>query len=217
MGIHPMNSICKIAIRSIPVAVISMVAMACAGKPRPDEPSKPYCQYTASGVGARPPGKIYFFPPLLCDNKGNPLEVLKPVVGKDGALLGWSAPSPLASRIESHLRKHAQQLNFEPVTFADVLASKDEHSILIVSSFYSKPQIVEHPEPGKADRYILTMMKASTFDLTLDPSKSRMVGKSDGLAFYHSSAPVPQIEAKSLAPLIKTLGDQVTGYSLVEQ
>jgi hypothetical protein len=177
--------------------------------------TQPFCRYTAVSAIARTdlPAKIYFFPPLLCDSKGTPQQVLKPKLGPDGALVGWASSSALSREIESTLKLRAAESGFEVVSFEDVLAAKQPHSILIVSSFYSASINVESPKEGQLDHYILTMMKASTFDLSLDPSRSRMIGKSDGLSFFLSQDPISRLEAKSLSSLIPTLGDNVSGYT----
>jgi hypothetical protein len=200
--------------RWLAVVGLGVLASACAGKPAVVKAAQPYCRYTAvSAVDkSKLPQKIYFFPPLLCDAKGNPKQALQPVQAADGSLKGWSSPSPISAQVEKRLQARAREAGYQPVSFAEVLATTEAHSILIVSSFYSESFPVEAPKAGQPDRFILSMMKASTFDLSLDPSKSRNIGKSDGLSFFSAGSPLEKLEAKSLSSLVETLGDNVEGY-----
>ena len=159
---------------------------------------------------------MYFFPPLLCDAKGKPKEVLTPVQDPALGIVDWVSPSAKSKKVRRQLEDYFRSCGNQVVSFQDVLAAETPHSILIVSSFYSAPLAVESPKPGQADQYVLSMVKANTFGVDLDPAKSRKIASIDGVTFVDSTRRPADIEGKSLEAAIRWLGDNVNGVTSLE-
>ncbi len=157
------------------------------------------------------PYQIYFFPPLLSDNKGRPKQSMKPMVDSSGGITGWQTPSEKSQRFLGHLTRQATKSGYQVVTFKDVLAIKDPHSILIVSSFYSEPQQMKNTKPGPPDQFFLCKLKGSTFDLNLNPATSRNIANVDGATVFYKHQDIHSIEQKSLEASASWLGDDVSG------
>lgn len=188
----------------------------CATKPAKPEESKtgsPLCRYTATSRVARSalPTKIYVFPTLLSDTKGKPKENLSPALDPSGAITDWSAPSAKSKLIRGQIERRLKGLGYQVVPFRDVLAMQSPHSILMVSSFYTAPVPVDNPKKGQPDQCILTMIKASTFGMDLNPKNGRSLSNVDGATLFHSGQNVSQLEQQSFSELGGWLGDSVSG------
>jgi hypothetical protein len=130
------------------------------------------------------PTKIYVFPTLLSDTKGKPKENLSPALDPSGAITDWSAPSAKSKLIRGQIERRLKGLGYQVVPFRDVLAMQSPHSILMVSSFYTAPVPVDNPKKGQPDQCILTMIKASTFGMDLNPKNGRSLSNVDGATCF---------------------------------
>ena len=202
----------------LPLALCQLLLISCASRPEPAAGIKPSLHYTAVSRLSRAqlPSKMYFFPPLLCDAKGKPKEVLTPVNDPALGIVDWVTPSAKSKKVRRQLEDYFRSCGNQVVSFQDVLASDTPHSILIVSSFYSAPLAVESPKPGQADQYVLSMVKANTFGVDLDPAKSRNIASIDGATFVDSAHRPADIEGRSLESAIRWLGDNVNGVTSLE-
>lgn len=158
------------------------------------------------------PYQVYFFPPLLSDNKGRPKQAMKPMMDASGGIAGWQNPSEKSRRFLAYLTKQAAKSGYQVVTFRDVLAMKEPYSILIVSSFYTEPQATENFKPGQPDRFFLCKLKGSTFDLNLNPATSKNIANVDGATVFYEHQDLQLIEQKSLESSASWLGDDVSGF-----
>lgn len=202
----------------LPLALCQLLAVSCATKPPEASVIKTSLQYTATSRIKRTslPSRLYLFPPLLCDVKGKPKESLAPVEEPGLGIVDWVAPSAKSKKLRRQLENHFRASGNQVVSFQDVLAAETPHSILIVSSFYSAPLAVDSPKPGQADKYVLSMVKASTFGVDLDPAKSRQLASIDGVTFFDSNRKPADIEGRSLGAVIRWLGDNVTGVTSLD-
>ncbi len=175
-------------------------------------------QYSAAARtdGSGMPGMVYFFPPLLCDASGQPRETLAPVEDPERGIVDWVTPSAKSHKLRRQLEDYFRSRGDRVVSFEDVLAAEKPHSILIVSTFYSAPVGVENPKPGQADEYVLSKMKASTFDVDLDPAKSRDVARIEGVTFFDSNRKPADIEVRSFDAAIRSLGENVSAVASLE-
>lgn len=162
------------------------------------------------------PTKVYLFPPLRCDAKGKPKESLTPIEDPKRGIVDWVSPSAKSKRVRRKLEGYFRSRGNQVVSFQDVLAADSPHSILIISSFYSAPLSVDPPKPGQADKYVLSMVKASTFGVDLDPAKSRSLASIDGVTFYDSARKPADIEGRSLQSGISWLGSNVKGVTSLD-
>ena len=179
----------------------------------------PLCRYTASRQTTRSvlPTKIYVFPTLLSDMKGSPKEKLLPTLNASGGIVDWFAPSAKSKFIRGQIERHLSGLGYQVVPFQDVLAMQSPHSILMVSSFYTAPVPIDKPKKGQPDQCILTMIKASTFDLDLNPKTGKNLANVDGATLFYSGQNVSQLEKDSFSELINWLGDSVSGMVWLPQ
>lgn len=177
-----------------------------------------YCRYTSLSAVERTaiPWYVYLFPPLPADAKGKPLQSMQPVTDGTGRVVDWRCPTESSRRIRATLERMLKEKGYTVVDFAGVTRMEVPHSILMISSFYTKPAPVESKDGKGPDRSLLTMVRAKTFDVDLDPAKGREVARVDGVTFYPSAVPVRDLETKSLAILLGLLGDTVSGYLAID-
>lgn len=179
---------------------------------------KTYCRYTAASAVERNalPDMVYLFPPLLADAKGKPLQSMSPVENADGSIADWRCPSEKSREIRAAMKHHLETNGYQVVDFATVRRMEAPHSILMLSSFYAKPVSLPVKKEGDPDRSILTMIRAKTFDIDLNPATSRDISHIDGAVIYHSQIPEHRLEEKCFGLLLGWLGDNVTGYMGIE-
>jgi hypothetical protein len=200
------------------LVICPLLACSCASNPPQAKLIKASMRYSSASQINRTslPTTVYFFPPLLCDAKGKPKESLTPVEDPASGIVDWASPSAKSRQLRRQLEDYFRARGNQVVSFQDVLAAKTPHSILIVSTFYSAPQAVDSQKPGEPDEYVLSMVKANTFGLDLDPGKSRRVASIDGVTFFDSTRKPADIEAKSFDAAIRTLGENVSGVASLE-
>lgn len=201
------------------VVLCGWLIVSCAPEAPESPPVPPNCRYTAVSRVKRAslPAKVYFFPPLLADAKGNPKQPLSPILNRQGELADWASPSEKSKLIQDRLKKHAVRAGFEVVPFQDVMTARRPHSVLIISSFYTEPKAIVAATPRQPDQSQFSMIKASTFGLDLDPAKSRNLARVDGVSFFHADRQVEALESKSLEVLMSWLGDNVAGMAYLDQ
>ena len=200
-------------------SAFSLGLASCAIKPAEHQAGLPLCRYTATSRVTRSalPTKIYVFPTLLSDTKGNPKEKLAPALDPSGGITDWSAPSAKSKLIRGQIERRLKSLGYQVVPFQDVLAMQSPHSILMLSSFYTAPVPVDHPKQGQPDQCILTMIKASTFALDLNPKNGNNLTNMDGATLFYSGQNVSQLEQESFSELIGWLGDSVSGVAYLKR
>lgn len=191
----------------------------CATKLAEPQARSPLCRYTAASRVTRSalPTKIYVFPTLLSDTKGNPKEKLTPSMNSSGGISDWSAPSAKSKLIRAQIERRLKDRGYQVVPFQEVLAMQVPHSILMVSSFYTAPVPIDNPKKGQPDQCILTMIKASTFGLDLNPKNGKNLSNVDGATLFYSGQNVSQLEYESFSQLIGWLGDSVSGMVCLKQ
>jgi hypothetical protein len=70
---------------------------------------------------------------------------------------------------------------------------------------------VDNPKKGQPDQCILTMIKASTFALDLNPKNGKNLSNVDGATLFYSGQNLSQLEQASFSELASWLGDSVSG------
>jgi hypothetical protein len=202
--------------RMFMACLFALSLASCATKAPSNKAAVDKAQFSYTAVCRTPrsalPYQIYFFPPLLSDNKGRPKQAMKPKMDASGGIAGWQTPSEKSRRFLNYLTKQAEKSGYQVVTFKDVLAMKEPYTILIVSSFYTEPQATENPKPGQPDRFFLCKLKGSTFDLNLNPATSKNIANVDGATVFYQHQDLQLIEQKSLESSASWLGDDVSGF-----
>jgi hypothetical protein len=174
-----------------------------------------YCQYQASSSQdlAEMSGKVFVFPPLLADAKGKPLESLSPVHDAEGGIKDWACSSERSRRIRKSVETALMEKGFQVVDFSEVIQMEKPHSVVILSLFYTKPVSIEPKKKDAADRCIMTMIRAKSFDVDLDMQKARAVSDVDGATYFLDSYQPQDLEERSLRSLIEWMGDDVSGVT----
>lgn len=202
--------------RMFMACLVALSLASCATKAPSNKAAIDKAQFSYTAVCRTPrsalPYQIYFFPPLLSDNKGRPKQAMKPKMDASGGIAGWQTPSEKSRRFLIYLTKQAEKSGYQVVTFKDLLAMKEPYTILIVSSFYTEPQATENPKPGQPDRFFLCKLKGSTFDLNLNPATSKNIANVDGATVFYQHQDLQLIEQKSLESSASWLGDDVSGF-----
>lgn len=171
------------------------------------------CYYTVkssvreSGI----PHKVYLFPPLPADIHGKPSEKLVPLQDGHGNVCGWKPPSSLSRALRESAALSLRSKGYEVVEFKDVLGMNEPHSILVVSMFYHMPAAgVEAGKDGR--KFILTMIRARTFDADLDLSRCHAVSDVDGNTRFEMHDDVNLLMKKTFGSLVWHIGDNASGY-----
>jgi hypothetical protein len=177
----------------------------------------PVLMYKAtSGLASnKMPTKVFLFPPLRSDAKGNPVEALKPVQDSDGNIIDWrtsgsSTPQALQQIIATELRQQGYQV----VDFKTVVSIRVPYSILVVSSFYTPETIVVDPPKG-LDRSQTVMIKGSVFGVDLDPRGKIDLLKVDGLLNYSAANKPARTLDRAFQESLRWFGDNVEGFIIV--
>jgi hypothetical protein len=101
---------------------------------------------------------------------------------------------------------------YDIISFGELLDTTKPYSVLVVSSFYSDPEVVEGKDTKDEIHACVVMLKGSVFDLDLDPSKKRDLVKIDGLSRYPSAIAPSDPVALSIKELLRKIGENETGY-----
>lgn len=175
-------------------------------------------QYSAvSGLASnKMPTRVYLFPPLRSDASGKPVEPLKPVIDADGQITGWRTASGSADALLRIMSKRLGQLGYEVVDFSAVVNAMQPYSVLMVSSFYTPVATLKDVPEGGFDRGQTVMIKASVFDLNLDPKTKVDLLKVDGVLNYASGNPPGSPLDRAFQETMRWFGDNVEGSALLE-
>ncbi|MFT4175515.1 MAG: hypothetical protein QM627_02560 [Luteolibacter sp.] len=160
----------------------------------------------------RIPVEVYVFPPLLADAKGKPLQKMKPVTGPSGEVREWACPSDRSRRIREKIRRQLRDAGYQVVDFDRVTSMETPHSILVLSLFHAKPEPLKDAHPDGPDRSMLTMIRARTFDVDLNPATARPISDVDGVTYFRASESPPELEEKSFRVLQTWIGENVSGF-----
>lgn len=174
--------------------------------------TKAYCRYTASSV-PQVPGRFFVFPPLLADPTGKPKENLTPVFDHSGEISDWTSSSPESLEMRSSVTNHLRKRGYTVVNFSEFVDMQEPHSIVAISLFYTDTIDVDKKSSNEPDKMLMTMIRAKSFDLDLNPASARSVSDVDGATFFFSQSTPKEIESKSFKALLEWIGDNVSGYS----
>jgi hypothetical protein len=174
-------------------------------------------QYSAvAGLASNEiPTRVYLFPPLRSDAKGSPVESLKPVLDAGGEIIDWRASSGSADALLRKMSGRLSQIGYQVVDFKTVVNAPKPYSILIVSSFYTSEAVIKDAPAGDYDRSQSVMIKASVFDVDLDPRHKIDLLKVDGLMNYASGKPPARPLERCFEETMRWFGDNVQGSALL--
>ena len=158
------------------------------------------------------PGKLFVFPPLRSNSKGIPIENLTAVIDSDGNTTDWQATTARSNHLRKSLENGLSSYGYDIISFGELLDTTEPYSVLVISSFYSDPEVIEGKDTEDEIRACVVMLKGSVFGLDLDPSKKRDLVKIDGLSRYPSAAAPSDPVALSIRELLRKIGENETGY-----
>ena len=160
----------------------------------------------ASVVAKRMPRKAYIFPPLLMDVNGNPLEQYIQTTDADGGLV-WKTPSPVSLELQAGVEKRMKKEGFELVSFRTLQDAPHAHSVLIVTSYYTKHW---ENKVGKGRfetvNIVYVRLAGSTFPLDLDSTQKVDIFNQELLVFYNPLNPETEAVKLGLNMAAKYIG-----------
>lgn len=163
------------------------------------------------------PTKVFLFPPLRSDAKGNPVETLKPVQDSEGNIIDWrSSGSGSSKPLQQVIAKELRKMGYEIIDFQTVVNARVPYSILIVSSFYTSENLNEDSAKNGLDRNQTVMIKGGVFDVDLDPQRKIDLLKVDGRLNYSSGNKPSQTLVRTFQESLRWLGDNVEGFLIVD-
>lgn len=152
------------------------------------------------------PTRAYVFPPLLMDADGVPVEQYINTVTDDGELL-WRAPSAVSEEIQKSIEQRLRTEEFQLVTFSDVQDMKSDHSILVVTPYYSK--YWENTVGQKNEEIVHVVflrLAGATFPMSLEPDQKMDVFNQELLGFYNPEDAELDVVKLGLAMAVKYIG-----------
>lgn len=158
------------------------------------------------------PGKLYVFPPLRSNSKGIPIENLTPVIDSHGNTTDWQATTAKSNQLRKSLENGLSGNGYDIISFGELLDTTKPYSVMVVSTFYSDPEVVEGKDTEHEVSACVVMLKGSVFSLDLDPSKKRDLVKIDGLSRYPSATALSDPVGLSIKELLRKIGENENGY-----
>ena len=165
-----------------------------------------------AAAAPRIPVKFYVFPPLKSNSKGVPIEKLIPVTDAQGSTSEWNAASGKSNRLRDSLKEQLRASGYEVISFGELLRVNQPYSVLVISSFYSKPEAVENNGQPNETRASLVMLKGSIFDIDLNPSKKKNSVKVDGLIRFPAATALPDPVGSGMMEAFRKIGENESGY-----
>ncbi|MFT3990096.1 MAG: hypothetical protein QM680_01680 [Luteolibacter sp.] len=196
-------------------AVMGIGLASCASAPGPPTARLgAYCRYTAASPTARPPipAEVYVFPPLLADSKGKPLQEMKPLADPSGGIREWACPSERSRKIRENVARQLKDAGYQVVDFNRVTSMETPHSILMLSLFYARAEALQEVSPKGPDHSMLTMIRARTFDVDLNPATAQRIADVDGVTYFKAAERPAELEEKSFRVLQTWIGENVSGF-----
>ena len=121
------------------------------------------------------PASVYIFPPLRVNDSGIPIEEYVPSTDTAGNI-SWKGPSPSSENLKWVIESYFQDRGFRVVPFQEVVSSPEDHSILMVSPYFSGETILKKDENAAENTiFFFVSLQGFTFPEDLDPQKKRNV------------------------------------------
>jgi len=197
--------------------IIGLSICSCMNKPEARETSLPTLQkgtllsFQSLSAGSIP-GKLFVFPPLRSNSKGIPIENLTAVIDSDGNTTDWQATTARSNQLRKSLENGLSSNGYDIISFGELLDTTEPYSVMVVSSFYSDPEVVEGNDTKDEIRACIVMLKGSVFGLDLNPSKKQDLVKIDGLSRYPSATAPSDPVGLSIKELLRKIGENENGY-----
>jgi len=145
---------------------------------------------------------VYVFPPLLIDANGRPLGDLSYVVNREGQLL-WRSEAPDALGIKASLESNFRDLGYRPISFETLSNVETDHSILVVSPYFSAP-IRDKQNPDNP--FVFARIVMATYPASLDPRERLELVNQETLSHYHPNDNYILVVKRSLQHAVSYMG-----------
>ncbi len=162
------------------------------------------------------PSFVYVFPPLRSSQGGRPIEKLIPVTSASGAMEEWKTSSALSMNLKRKISSQLTTRGYRVVTFEELLAVRIPYSVIVVSSFYTRPYDVKNEAGEVTDTATLVMIKASLFDANLDPKTKKDIITVDGLTKVPAGKEFPGVVDRTIRESFGWFADNANGTTLLD-
>ena len=115
---------------------------------------------------------VFVFPPLRVNGSGIPTEALSPVFDRKGDVMGWKSPAPKARELKLYIESFFEEKGYRVLSFEDVIETKKDHAILIVSPYYSSAVLLKN---SKQTVSLFVSLKGFTFPGDLNPQERKVI------------------------------------------
>ena len=162
------------------------------------------------------PSFVYVFPPLRSTQGGKPIETLQPVTLASGAVEEWKTSSALSMSLKRKISSQLTTRGYRVVTFKELLAVRIPYSVLVVSSFYTRPYDVKNEAGEVTDSATLVLIKGTLFDANLDPKTKKDIIKVDGLTKVPAGKEIPGVIDRTIRESFGWFADNANGTTLLD-
>ena len=120
------------------------------------------------------PKRVYVFPALRLNAEGQQIDQLAYRTLEDNTL-GWYSPAPLGLELKLIVEKKLRSLGFIPISFGDLTASTEDHSVLVLNLYYAEASASrDNPGADVTESWTtFSRITAATFPRDLNPSNKR--------------------------------------------
>ncbi|NDV62089.1 hypothetical protein G0Q06_06490 [Puniceicoccales bacterium CK1056] len=146
--------------------------------------------------------RVYVFPPLLIDANGRPLGDLSYVVNEEGQLF-WRSEAPDALGVKKSLESHFRDMGYRPVSFETLSNVETDHSILVVSPYFSAP-LRDNQNPDNP--FVFARIVMATYPASLSPQERLELVNQETLSHYHPKDNYILVVKRSLQHAISYMG-----------
>jgi hypothetical protein len=131
------------------------------------------------------PRLVYVFPPLEVGQDGQPLNDYFYTESEKG-LLNWYASAPESGLLRDAVMDQFRYRGFTPVSFYELTESTDDHSVLVITLYYTNPLTEIKKQArfgGRVKEYMLfTRLSGATFPKDLSPAGKKEVLNQEALS-----------------------------------
>jgi hypothetical protein len=153
------------------------------------------------------PKRVYVFPALRLNAEGQQVDQLAYRTLEDGTL-GWYSPAPMGLELKLIAEKKMRSLGFVPVSFGDLTASVEDHSILVLNLYYNTASASrDNPAADEAESWTtFSRISAATFPKDLNPAEKRDLMNQELVSLFNGKEKGPDVIKYSHAYLLEHIG-----------
>lgn len=153
------------------------------------------------------PKRVYVFPALRLNAEGQEIDQLAYRTLEDNTL-GWYSPAPLGLELKLIVEKKMGSLGFVPVSFGDLTASTEDHSILVLNPYYAEASASRDNPSADVEESWTTFSRitATTFPKDLNPAGKRGLMNQELVSLFNGKEKGRDVIKYSHAYLLDHIG-----------